>query len=79
VPAASCGVRRDLLRHLLPPVAAACVGGVVAAGGFIASNGALWDLIQHTREGWLAGVLLAMGFVSTFSAVAVGLAVQGGR
>jgi hypothetical protein len=74
-------VQTEVLRHILPALAAASVGGVTAASGLIVINtSSLRELILHSRSGWLAALLLCMGFVTTFGAVAVGLAVcRGGR
>ncbi len=61
----------EIVRHLLAPVAASCIGGLVASGSLIATNPSLRGLIVHTQSGWLGGVLLAVGFVTTFGAVAI--------
>ncbi len=66
----------EVLRHVLPHLAAGCLGGLVAAGGVVASNlGSLRDLMENTQDGWLAGVLLAFGFVVTFASAAIGAAI----
>jgi hypothetical protein len=73
-------VQNEVLRHLLLPLAAGCLGGAVAVCGLIVVNtGSLRELILHSQSGWLAALLLCLGFVSTFGAVAVGLAVCRGE
>ena len=42
----------DVLRFVLPHLAAGCLGGLTAAGVIIASNlGSLRDLIEHAQDG----------------------------
>jgi hypothetical protein len=66
----------EVLRRVLPDLAAACLGGVVAAGAMVATDlGSLRHLMAQSQDGWLAGALLAFGFAGTFGAVAVGAAV----
>ncbi len=66
----------EVLRYVLPHLAAGCVAGVVAAGSIVATNvGSLYDLMQHTEGGWMAGALLAFGFVVTFGSAAAGWAI----
>jgi hypothetical protein len=73
-------VRSEVLRHLLPPLAAGCVGGMTAVSGLIVSNvGSLRELVLHSHSGWVAAVLLCMGFAMTFGAAAVGLAASCGE
>ena len=68
-------MRSEVLRHLLPPLAAGCVGGIMAVSGLILSNvGSLRELMLHSHSGWLAALLLYMEFAMTFGAAAVGLA-----
>jgi hypothetical protein len=43
----------EVLRYVLPHLAAGCLGGLMAAGGIIATNlGSLRDLSEHTQDGW---------------------------
>jgi hypothetical protein len=66
----------EVLRYVLPHLAAGCLAGVVAAGCILATNvGSLCDLMQHSEGGWMAGALLAFGFVVTFGSAAVGWAI----
>jgi hypothetical protein len=67
----------EVLRYVLPHLAAGCLGGLAAAGGIIATNlGSLRDLIEHAQDGWLGGALLAFGFAMTFGAIAIGWAIH---
>ena len=67
----------DVLRFVLPHLAAGCLGGLTAAGVIIASNlGSLRDLIEHAQDGWLGGALLAFGGAGTFGAAAIGRAID---
>jgi hypothetical protein len=67
----------DVVRYVLPHLAAGCLAGLTAASGIVATNvGSLRDLMLHTQGGWLAAVLLAFGFASTFGCAAVGRAVM---
>jgi hypothetical protein len=67
----------DVLRFVLPHLAAGCLGGLTAAGVIIATNlGSLRDLIEHAQDGWLGGALLAFGFAVTFGAAAIGRAID---
>jgi hypothetical protein len=67
----------ELVRYLLPHLAAGCAAGLIAAGTVVATDlGSLLVLMQHSRDGWLAGLLLAFGFVVTFGSAAVGAAIQ---
>ncbi len=64
-----------MLRHVLRPLVAGCIGGATAASGLIVTNiGSLRELICQSQNGWLGALLLGLGFVTTFGAVAVGLA-----
>jgi hypothetical protein len=73
-------VRSEVLRYMVPPLAIGCVGGVTAVSGLIVVNtGSLRELILHSQSGWLAALLLCMGFVTTFSAAALGVAVSRGE
>jgi hypothetical protein len=66
----------EILRHVLPHLAAGCIAGVVAALGMVATNlGSLRDLIMNTDGGWMALALLTLGFVVTFGSVAIGGAI----
>jgi hypothetical protein len=68
----------EILRYVLPHLAAGCIGGMVAACGLVASNlGSLRDLVLHTQGGWLAFGLLTFGFVVTFGSIAIGGAIMG--
>jgi hypothetical protein len=72
----------DLLRHVLPHLAAGGLGGVTAAAGLIATNvGSLRDLMAQSEDGWIGGLLLAFGFATTLAAAAAarGLLAAGGR
>ncbi|MDR3537715.1 MAG: hypothetical protein P4L71_14550 [Acetobacteraceae bacterium] len=67
----------EVLRYVLPHLAAGCTAGVVAAGALVMSNvGSLRDLVLHTQGGWLAAVLLTFGFVVTFGSAAIGHAIM---
>jgi hypothetical protein len=67
----------DVVRYVLPHLAAGCLAGAMAACGIVATNvGALRDLMLHTQGGWLAGVLLAGGFALTFGCAATGGAIM---
>lgn len=69
-----CG---GMLRHVLPDLLAGSVAGLVAAGGIIATNlGSLRDLMLQSQDGWLAGLMLGLGFVTLFGAAAVGRAIS---
>ncbi len=73
-------MQSEVPRNLLPALAAASVGGTTAASGLIVVNtGSLRELILHSGSGWLAALLLCMGFVTTFGAVALGLAASRGE
>jgi type IV secretory pathway VirB2 component (pilin) len=67
----------EVLRYVLPHLAAGCLAGVVAAVGVVASNlGSLRDLVLTTEGGWLAFALLVFGFVVTFGSAAIGGAIM---
>jgi hypothetical protein len=67
----------ELLRYVLPHLAAGCIGGALAAAALVASNvGSLRDLVLHTDGGWLAAALLTFGFVLTFGSAAIGHAIM---
>ena len=52
------------VRYLLSHLVVGCVAGLVATAGLIATDvGSLGDLMQHSKDGWLAAALLAVGFV----------------
>lgn len=66
----------ELLRYILPHLLAGCLAGLVAAGGIVVTNlGSLLDLMMHSEQGWIGGLLLAVGFVVTFGSAAVGRAI----
>jgi hypothetical protein len=66
----------EILRYVLPHLIAGCLGGLVAAAGLVATNlGSLRDLILHGQHGWVAGLLLAFGFVLTFGYAAIAHAI----
>ncbi len=66
----------DVLRYVLPHLLAGCLAGLTAAGGIVATNlGSLRDMMMHSENGWLAGVLLAIGFMVTFGSAAIGRAI----
>jgi ABC-type uncharacterized transport system permease subunit len=66
----------DVLRYVLPHLLAGCLAGLAAAGGIVATDlGSLRELMAQSDHGWLAGVLLAFGFVVTFGSAAVGRAI----
>ena len=66
----------EVLRYVLPHLVAGCVAGAVAAGSIVATTvGSLRDLMQHSQGGWMAGALLAFGFVVTFGSAALGWAI----
>jgi hypothetical protein len=68
----------EIVRYILPHLLAGCLAGLAAAGGIVASNlGSLRDLMQQSQDGWLAGALLAFGFVVTFGSAAIGRAIMG--
>jgi hypothetical protein len=49
---------------------------LAAAAGIVATNlGSLRDLMMQADDGWLAGALLAFGFVVTFGSAAIGRAI----
>ena len=67
----------EIFRYVVPHLIAGCLGGLVAAGGMVATNlGSLRDLILHTEGGWLAFAMLAVGMVVTFGSVAIGAAIM---
>jgi hypothetical protein len=67
----------EVVRYVLPHLYAGCLAGLAAAGGIVASNlGSLRDLMQQSQDGWLAGALLAFGFVVTFGSAAIGRAIM---
>jgi hypothetical protein len=66
----------ELFRYCLPALLAGCVAGLLGAGGLVLLDvGMLRELIVASPDGWLAGVLLAFGFVVTFGSVALGGAI----
>jgi hypothetical protein len=66
----------EVLRYVLPHLFAGCLAGLVAAGSIVAIDlGSLRELMQQSEDGWLAGLLLAFGFVVTFGSVALGRAI----
>jgi hypothetical protein len=70
----------ELLRYVLPHLAAGSLAGLVGAAVLVATNtGSLRDLVLHTQGGWLAFALLAFGFVGTFGSIAAGGAIMGLR
>ncbi len=67
----------ELVRYVLPHLAAGCLGGLTAAGGIVASNfQALGELMLRTPGGGLAAALLAGSFVLTFASAAAGWAIM---
>ncbi len=73
-------MQSEVLRCLMPPLAVGCVGGMTAVGGlFVINTGSLRELICHSQSGWLAALLLCMGFVTTFAAAALGVALSRGE
>jgi hypothetical protein len=72
-------VRSEVLRYMVPPLAIGCVGGMTVSGLIVVNTGSLRELILHSQSGWLAALLLCMGFVTTFSAAALGVAVSRGE
>lgn len=68
----------ELLRYVLPHLAAGCLAGAIGAAAVVAANvGSLRDLVLHTEGGWIAYALLTFGFVVTFGSIAIGRAVIG--
>jgi hypothetical protein len=66
----------EVLRYVLPHLTAGCLAGLVAAGSIVTTNvGSLRDLMQDSDGGWMAGTLLAFGFVVTFGSAALGWAI----
>jgi hypothetical protein len=66
----------EVLRYVLPHLFAGCLGGLAAAGAIVATNlGSLRELMEQSQDGWLAGLLLAFGFVVTFGSAAIGRAI----
>jgi hypothetical protein len=66
----------ELLRYVLPHVAAGSVAGVAGAAAVIATNvGSLRDLVMHADGGWMACALLMFGFALTFGSAALGHAI----
>jgi len=64
------------VRYLLSHLVIGCVAGLVATAGLIATNvGSLGYLMQHSKDGWLAAALLAVGLCGTFGSTAIGCAV----
>ena len=64
------------VRYLLSHLMVGCVGGLVATAGLIATDvGSLGDLMQHSKDGWLAAALLTMGLSGTFGSAAIGCAI----
>ena len=69
--------RMEILRHVLPQLVAGCIGGIVASAGLIATNlGSLRDLILHSENGWIAGLLLTFGFALSFGYAALARAID---
>jgi hypothetical protein len=66
----------DVLRYVLPHLLAGSLGGLAAAGGIVATNRPLRDLMLHSPDGWLAAALLAFGFIVTFGSAAIGAAIM---
>lgn len=67
----------DVLRYVLPHLLAGCLAGLTAAAAIVATNlGSLRDLMMQSEDGWLAGLLLAFGFVVTFGSAAIGRAIM---
>lgn len=66
----------EVLRYVLPHLAAGCIAGAVAAIALVAANvGSIRDLGMQTEGGWIAWALLTFGFVLTFGSVAIGRAI----
>ena len=64
------------VRYLLSHLVVGCVAGLVATAGLIATDvGSLGYLMQHSEDGWLAAVLLAVGLSGTFGSTAIGCAI----
>ena len=66
-----------IVRDMLLPGLAGCCAGLVAAGGLVWLDvGHLGTLMRGAPDGWIAGLLLAAGFMITFGSVAIGAAIM---
>lgn len=68
---------RRLLIFLVSHLASGVVAALVSVGALIAFNiGGVRDLIVKSEIGWVAVLLLVLGFVVTFGSAAMGIAIM---
>ncbi len=69
--------RPYIIRHFLVPGAAGVLAGQACVGALLWSDsGGLRRLILGSDQGWVAVLLLCVGFAVTFGSVAIGASVM---
>jgi len=69
--------RMEILRYIVLPALAGSLAGLIAVAGLLALDvGSLRTLIFAASDGWVALLLLCVGFVVTFGSAAIGAAVM---
>ncbi len=69
--------RPHIVRHFIVPGAAGALAGVLCVAGLLWRDvGGLGSLIRASGDGWIAVVMLCVGFAVTFGSAAIGASVM---
>jgi hypothetical protein len=67
----------EVVRYILVAGLAGAVAGLVAVAAILCLDvGSLGTLVAGSDDGWIAGALLSLGFMTTFGSAAIGAAVM---